>query len=81
MIHTQGLMRMMGWCGIVATCKVNGLFAHLIPQAARADEEVQQARQVMIPNYRLELQASTVTGLATPGLHLHWCPVAGWPDR
>ena len=61
---------MMGWCGIVATCEVNGLFAHLIPQEARADEEVQKARQVMIPDYRLELQASTVTGLATPGLHL-----------
>ena len=64
------VMRMMGWCGMVATCEVNGLFAHLIPQEARADEEVQKARQVMIPDYRLELQASTVTGLATPGLHL-----------
>ena len=33
----------------MATCNVNGLFAHLIPQEARADKEVQKARKVMIP--------------------------------
>ena len=52
---------------MVATCEVNGLFQHLISQEAMSRVEVQQARQVMIPDYRLELPAAAATGLATPG--------------
>jgi hypothetical protein len=64
------IMRLLGWCGVVATCEVHGLFQHLIPQEAMSRVEVQQARQVMIPDYRLELPAAAANGLATPGLHL-----------
>ena len=64
------LMRLFGWCGIVATCEVTGLFQHLIPQEALNSVEVQQARQVMIPDFRLQLPANSAPGLATPGLHL-----------
>ena len=31
---------------------------------------LQEARQVMVPDFRLELPASSATGLAIPGLHL-----------
>ena len=61
---------MLGWCGVVATCEVTGLFSHLVPQEERVREEVQEARQVMIPDFRLELPATTANGLITPGLHL-----------
>ena len=33
-------------------------------------EEVQEARQVMVPDFRLELPATTATGLASPGIYL-----------
>ena len=68
--HKNKIMRMLGWSGIVATCEVTGLFAHLVPQEERGRNEVQEARQVMVPDFRLELPASSATGLATPGLHL-----------
>ena len=68
--HKMEFMRMLGWCGVVATCEVTGLFAHLVPQEDRAREEVQDARQVMIPDFRLELPSTSANGLITPGLHL-----------
>ena len=68
--HKTEIMRMLGWSGMVATCEVTGLFAHLVPQEERAREGLQEARQVMVPDFRLELPASATNGLATPGLHL-----------
>ena len=52
----------------MASCEVSGLFQHLVPQEALNSVEVQQARQVMIPDFRLELPAAAAPGLATPGL-------------
>ena len=68
--HKQEIMRLLGWCGVVASCEVTGLFAHLVPQEDRGRGEVQEARQVMVPDFRLELPATTATGLATPGIYL-----------
>ena len=62
-------MRMLGWSGVVATCEVNGLFQHLIPQAAMSRTEVQKARQVMVPDFRLQLPANTGPGLASADLN------------
>ena len=68
--HKLEIMRMLGWCGVVATCEVTGLFAHLVPQEDRAREELHEPRQVMVPDFRLELPAATANGLITPGLHI-----------
>ena len=68
--HKQEIMRLLGWCGVVASCEVTGLFAHLVPQEDRGRVEVQEARQVMVPDFRLELPNTTATGLATPGVFL-----------
>ena len=57
------ILRLLDWSGVVATCEVYGLFQHLIPQEALSRIEVRKARQVMIPDYRLQLPATT--GLAT----------------
>ena len=51
------LMRMMGWCGMVVTCEVWGLFQHLVPQQALSRAEVGQQRQVMVPDFRVQLSS------------------------
>ena len=58
------LMRMLGWSQIPASCEVRGLFQPLIPQEARERPEVRTQTAVMVPDFRLELSAST------PGLNL-----------
>ena len=68
--HKMEIMRLLGWSGVVASCEVTGLFAHLVPQEEMLGEEGQGVRQVMVPDFRMELPATTATGLATPGLHL-----------
>ena len=62
------IVRLLGWSGVVATCEVTGLFQHLIPQEAMSRVEVQNARQVMIPDFRLQLPAVGNVGLATAGV-------------
>ena len=61
------IVRLLGWSGVVATCEVTGLFQHLIPQEALSRVEVQNALQVMIPDFRLQLPATGNAGLATAG--------------
>ena len=61
-------MRLFGYCGVIASCEVSGLFQHLVPQEALNSVEVQQARQVMIPVFGLKLPVTAAPGLATPGL-------------
>ena len=55
----QEIMSMLGWSGVVATCKVWGLFKHLIPQNKQGSEEVNKQRQVMIPDFRIQLSSQT----------------------
>ena len=55
----QELMSMMRWSGLSATCEVWGLFKHLIPQNKQGSEEVNKQRQVMIPDFRLQLHSQT----------------------
>ena len=59
------LRSMMDWVGMVATCEVTGIWAPLLPRDALEREEVQKARQVLIPDFRVELPATT--GLSTAG--------------
>ena len=59
------LMRMMGWSRVVATCEVHGLFQHLTAQEEQNNEEVKTARQVLLPDFRIELPATP--SLATHG--------------
>ena len=49
---------------------MNGLFSHLVPQEELVGEEGQGVKQVMVPDFRLELPANTANGLTTPGLHI-----------
>lgn len=62
------IVRLLGWSGVVSTCEVTGLFQHLIPQEAMSRVEVQNAHQVMIPDFRLQLPAIGNAGLATAGV-------------
>jgi hypothetical protein len=55
----QEIMSMLGWSGVVATCEVWGLFKHLIPQNKQGSEEVNKQRQVMIPDFRIQLSSQT----------------------
>ena len=55
----QEIMGMMGWSGMVATCEVWGLFKHLVPQNRQGSEEVNKQRQVMIPDFRIQLSSQT----------------------
>ena len=55
----QEIMSMMGWSGLVATCEVWGLFKHLVPQDRQGCEAVQKQRQVMIPDFRIQLSSQT----------------------
>ena len=58
------LMRMLSLSQIPASCEVRGLFQLLIPLEARERPEVKTQTAVMVPDFRLELSAST------PGLNL-----------
>ena len=51
------LMSMMRWSGMVATCEVWGLFKHLVPHEDLNREEVNKQRQVMIPDFRVQLSS------------------------
>ena len=62
------IVRLLGWSGVVSACEVTGLFQHLIPQEAMSRVEVQNAHQVMIPDFRLQLPAIGNDGLATAGV-------------
>ena len=42
---------MLDWSGILATCEVTGIWSPLLPQDALEREEVQRARQVIIPDF------------------------------
>ena len=53
------LMSMMRWSGMVATCEVWGLFKHLVPQEDLSRAEVNKQRQVMIPDFRIQLLSQT----------------------
>ena len=53
------LMSMFRWSGIVATCEVWGLFKHLVPEEALSDQEVYKQKQVMIPDFRVQLSSPT----------------------
>ena len=53
------LMSMMSWSGLVATCEVWGLFKHLIPQESLESSEVNKQKQVMIPDFRVQLPSPT----------------------
>ena len=53
----QEIMSMMGWSGVVATCEVWGLFRHLVPQDRQGSEEINKQRQVMIPDFRIQLSS------------------------
>ena len=55
----QEIMSMLGWSGVVATCEVWGLFKHLIPQNKQGSEEDNKQRQVMIPDFRIQLSSQT----------------------
>ena len=55
----QEIMAMLGWSRVVATCEVWGLFKHLIPQDKQGSEEVNKQRQVMIPDFRIQLSSQT----------------------
>ena len=44
---------------MVATCEVWGLFKHLVPQDRQASVEVNKQRQVMIPDFRIQLPSQT----------------------
>ena len=43
----------------MATCEVWGLFKHLVPQDSLDREDVNQQRQVMIPDFRIQLPSQT----------------------
>ena len=53
------LMNMMRWSGIVATCEVWGLFKHLVPEEALETGAIKQQKQVMIPDFRVQLSSAT----------------------
>ena len=55
----QEIVSMLGWTGMVATCEVWGLFKHLVPQDRQASVEVNKQRQVMIPDFRIQLPSQT----------------------
>ena len=44
---------------MVSTCEVWGLFKHLVPQDDLASSEVNKQRQVMIPDFRVQISSST----------------------
>ena len=50
---------MLSWSGITATCEVWGLFKHLVPHDALERSEVDKQRQVMIPDFRVQLCSNT----------------------
>ena len=64
---------MLDWSGVSATCEVWGLFAHLVPQAALAQEDVRQQREVMRPDFRLELRNGDTCQLDTRLAELKFC--------
>ena len=68
--HKVEIMRLLGWCGVVASCEVTRLFVHLVTQEELVRETGNEVRQVTVPDFWLELPAATATGLTTPGLHL-----------
>ena len=49
------IMSMCDWAGMGATCEVWGIFSHLVPPEALAREEVQKQKEVMRPDFRLEV--------------------------
>ena len=51
----QEVMSMLRWSGIVSTCEVWGLFKHLVPVDSLSREDVNKQRQVMIPDFRVQL--------------------------
>ena len=53
------IISMIGWSGMVATCEVWGLFHHLVPHEALGREDVRKQRQVMIPDFRVQLSSRT----------------------
>ena len=55
----QEIMCMMGWSGMTATCEVWGLFKHLVPMDRQGSEEIMKQRQVMIPDFRIQLSSQT----------------------
>ena len=44
---------------MTATCEVWGLFKHLVPHDRQDNEEILKQRQVMIPDFRLQLSSQT----------------------
>ena len=44
---------------MVATCEVWGLFKHLVPQDRQGDEEMNKQRQVIIPDFRIQMPSQT----------------------
>ena len=42
---------MMSWSGLSATCEAWGMFKHPVPQNRQGSEEVNEQRQVMIPDF------------------------------
>ena len=46
-------------CAICATCEVWGLFQHLVPHDHIGRAEVNQQRQVMMPDFRIQLSSPT----------------------
>jgi hypothetical protein len=56
---------MLDWSGMVASCEVTGIWSPLLPRDNEEREEVQKARQVLIPDFRVELPATT--SLSTAG--------------
>ena len=49
--HKMEIMGLLGWCSLVASFEVTGLFAHLVPQEELVGEEGQGVRQVMVPDF------------------------------
>ena len=48
---------MLRWSGVVSTCEVWGLFKDLVPVESLTREEVSKQRQVMIPDFRVQLKS------------------------
>ena len=55
-------MRMLSWSSIMAFCEVSSLFQHLVPPVAWDRQDVRNQSHVMVPDFRLQLPATT-TGL------------------